>query len=406
MSNPKQTTPVPPRRIVEFTPGGIVSSDSGAAKKPEVSHATPSKNPHEVPIPKIHGKAVAEELLEPQGRSIGVNAKLSIGPDKRTRIDNLGGYHEYKSYPERAKAEDFVFKSLNETTKRKSSTISVDSLPLTSISQPDTEPSNSFLTDIRGFIPDGPTSIAPLVTTTHIFIKDRCCLRSSDKDFPPEILIGGFRTLREVVNDANRRIFFIKQTKGTPWWSIILIIGLIQQKFEFILYDKNGKPTLKVEGRQILFGVYSTANIMYSDGTLIAYIRQSICDGSYKLYDEKDRVVFTLVGPVFACYAPCVFCCCDEEFEILISGSADEVGRIGKYWSKDEFSMNRTCFGVNFPLSMPVRSKAIVLGTAICIRYQYFVKLGNGSVLVPVYLLLFLGVFLYFNCFSLCIGAI
>ncbi|CAG7724692.1 unnamed protein product, partial [Allacma fusca] len=40
-----------------------------------------------------------EELLEPQGRSIGVNAKLSIGPDKRTRIDNLGGYHEYKSYP-------------------------------------------------------------------------------------------------------------------------------------------------------------------------------------------------------------------------------------------------------------------------------------------------------------------
>jgi hypothetical protein len=169
------------------------------------------------------------------------------------------------------------------------------------------------------------------------------------------------------------------------------------------LYDKLGKPAIIVKGSQILFGVYSIANIKYPDGTLVAYIKQSICDGAYKIYDDKDRVIFTLVGPVFACYAPCVFCCCDEEFEILFSGSADEVGRMGRYWGKDEFPDSHPYFGVSFPQSMAVRSKVIILGASICIRYQYFVKLGNGIVLLPLYLtIVFLGFFLYFNCFGFC----
>ena len=96
-------------------------------------------------------------------------------------------------------------------------------------------------------------------------------------------------------------------------------------------------------------------------------MKQTLCDGFYRIYDDKARVIFTIVGPVFACYAPCVFWCCDEEFEILFSGRADEVGRIGKYWEQSEFPHTSDNIGASFPRGMSLRSKSIIFGACITI---------------------------------------
>ena len=81
------------------------------------------------------------------------------------------------------------------------------------------------------------------------------------------------RGLREVVNDENRRIFFIKQTRSTSFLSLLLLWGFFVQFFEFTVIDRNGKPALKISGKEYLFGVH---NVIREHGLGSRLMRQCV----------------------------------------------------------------------------------------------------------------------------------
>lgn len=101
-------------------------------------------------------------------------------------------------------------------------------------------------------------------------------------------------------------------------------------------------------------------------GTLIGSIQQewSIFKPKFSVKDASGVTVLMIEGPF------CTFSMCgDVEFNVLSSDGSTKVGKISKQWSgfvREAFT-DADMFGINFPLDLDVKMKAVMLGACFLI---------------------------------------
>ncbi|XP_023830522.1 phospholipid scramblase 2-like [Salvelinus fontinalis] len=111
-------------------------------------------------------------------------------------------------------------------------------------------------------------------------------------------------------------------------------------------------------------------------GTTIGYVSQdwNPCVPKFSIKGANKETVMKLEGPCFACN-----CCGDVNFELTGKDGGKPIGRISKQWSgllKEVFT-DTDNFGIQFPLDMDVKMKAVLMGACFLIDFMFFEKVGD-----------------------------
>ena len=99
------------------------------------------------------------------------------------------------------------------------------------------------------------------------------------------------------------------------------------------------------------------------------------CWPYYQVRNAAGEIVLLIEVPI--CTLSCV--CGDVDFKIFSKDRAVEVGRISKKWAgaSREFFTDADNFGLNFPVDLDVRVKAVLLGACMLIDYMFFERSSN-----------------------------
>ncbi|KAF7236758.1 Phospholipid scramblase 3 [Varanus komodoensis] len=116
-------------------------------------------------------------------------------------------------------------------------------------------------------------------------------------------------------------------------------------------------------------------------GTTIGFVQQTWhpFTPKFSIQNVEKETVLRVLGPCFACS-----CGGDVNFEVLTVKTRDEsrgVGRIAKQWSGlvQEVFTDTDNFGVQFPMDLDVKIKAVLLGACFLIDFMFFEKTGVGQ---------------------------
>ncbi|KAM9316492.1 phospholipid scramblase 1-like [Gastrophryne carolinensis] len=106
-------------------------------------------------------------------------------------------------------------------------------------------------------------------------------------------------------------------------------------------------------------------------GTTIGYVKQNWHPflPKFTIQNEKEEDVMKIRGP----FVPCS-CCSDVNFELKSLDETSVIGRISKQWTgliKEAFT-DADNFGVQFPMDLDVKMKAVVIGACFLIDFMYF----------------------------------
>uniref|UniRef100_A0A8C3SLX3 Phospholipid scramblase n=1 Tax=Chelydra serpentina TaxID=8475 RepID=A0A8C3SLX3_CHESE len=108
-------------------------------------------------------------------------------------------------------------------------------------------------------------------------------------------------------------------------------------------------------------------------GTPVGYIKQNWhpCLPKFTVQNEAKIDVFKIIGPCVVCS-----CCEDVNFEVKSMDESSVVGRISKQWSgfvREAFT-DADNFGIQFPLDLDVKMKAVMVGACFLIRVRMYFK--------------------------------
>ncbi|KAI4900171.1 hypothetical protein NFI96_023898 [Prochilodus magdalenae] len=113
-------------------------------------------------------------------------------------------------------------------------------------------------------------------------------------------------------------------------------------------------------------------------GTTIGYVSQDWhpCYPKFSIQNPNRETVMKLEGPCLACN-----CCGDVHFELKGKDGGKSIGRISKQWTgllKEVFT-DADNFGIQFPLDMDVKMKAVLMGACFLIDFIFFEKVGDTN---------------------------
>ncbi|KAF1380602.1 hypothetical protein PFLUV_G00165590 [Perca fluviatilis] len=113
-------------------------------------------------------------------------------------------------------------------------------------------------------------------------------------------------------------------------------------------------------------------------GTTIGYVKQDWhpCLPKFSIQGPNKETLMKLEGPCFACN-----CCGDVNFELKSKDGDTPIGRISKQWSgllKEVFT-DADNFGIQFPLDLDVKMKAVLMGACFLIDFMFFEKVGDAN---------------------------
>ncbi|XP_036751728.1 phospholipid scramblase 3 isoform X4 [Manis pentadactyla] len=96
----------------------------------------------------------------------------------------------------------------------------------------------------------------------------------------------------------------------------------------------------------------------------------------FSIQDADRHTVLRVVGPCWTCG-----CGTDTNFEVKTPDESRSVGRISKQWGGllREALTDADDFGLQFPLDLDVRVKAVLLGATFLIDYMFFEKRGGAG---------------------------
>ncbi|XP_051516640.1 phospholipid scramblase 2-like [Myxocyprinus asiaticus] len=113
-------------------------------------------------------------------------------------------------------------------------------------------------------------------------------------------------------------------------------------------------------------------------GTTVGYVKQDWhpCYPKFSIQGSNKETLMKLEGPCLACN-----CCSDVNFELKGKDGGQSIGRISKQWSgllKEVFT-DTDNFGIQFPLDMDVKMKAVLMGACFLIDFMFFEKVGDTN---------------------------
>lgn len=110
-------------------------------------------------------------------------------------------------------------------------------------------------------------------------------------------------------------------------------------------------------------------------GHLIGSVHQnwSLCKPKFSVKDASGETVLQIEGPF------CTFSMCgDVKFRVL-SLEGQKIGKISKQWSgltREAFT-DADMFGINFPMDLDAKMKAVLIGACLLIDFMFFEKSNN-----------------------------
>ncbi|XP_066203429.1 phospholipid scramblase 1-like [Saccopteryx leptura] len=112
-------------------------------------------------------------------------------------------------------------------------------------------------------------------------------------------------------------------------------------------------------------------------GVPVGYVTQTWhpCLPKFTVQNEKREDVLKITGPCLVCS-----CCADIDFEIKSLDEENVVGKISKQWTgfvREAFT-DADNFGIQFPLDLDVKMKAVMIGACFLIDFMFFEK-GGGQ---------------------------
>ncbi|XP_014405292.1 PREDICTED: phospholipid scramblase 3 [Myotis brandtii] len=111
-------------------------------------------------------------------------------------------------------------------------------------------------------------------------------------------------------------------------------------------------------------------------GTTIGHVLQTWHPflPKFSIQDADRLTILRVVGPCWTCG-----CGSDTNFEVKTPDESRSVGRISKQWGGlvQEALTDADDFGLQFPLDLDVRVKAVLLGATFLIDYMFFEKRGG-----------------------------
>ncbi|KAM8897277.1 phospholipid scramblase 2-like [Spinachia spinachia] len=113
-------------------------------------------------------------------------------------------------------------------------------------------------------------------------------------------------------------------------------------------------------------------------GTTIGYVKQDWHPflPNFSIQGPNKETLLKLEGPCFACN-----CCGDVNFELKSKDGDKPIGRISKQWSgllKEVFT-DTDNFGIQFPMDLDVKIKAVLMGACFLIDFMFFEKVGEAN---------------------------
>ncbi|KAM5291838.1 phospholipid scramblase 1-like [Ctenodactylus gundi] len=111
-------------------------------------------------------------------------------------------------------------------------------------------------------------------------------------------------------------------------------------------------------------------------GVPVGYVFQTWhpCLPKFTIQNERRENVLKISGPCIVCS-----CCTDVDFEIKSLDEETVVGKISKQWTgfvKEAFT-DVDNFGIQFPLDLDVKMKAVMLGACFLIDFMFFERTGK-----------------------------
>ncbi|KAL8568321.1 hypothetical protein ACOMHN_040894 [Nucella lapillus] len=92
------------------------------------------------------------------------------------------------------------------------------------------------------------------------------------------------------------------------------------------------------------------------------------CSPKYKVYDNNNQCIFTIIGD-------CCYCKCSDVVFTLFEGDgeAEEVGQIRKHFGgARELCGQANDFTLHMPAQMDIMRKALLFGATFLIDFNYF----------------------------------
>ncbi|XP_075821117.1 phospholipid scramblase 2 [Microtus pennsylvanicus] len=112
-------------------------------------------------------------------------------------------------------------------------------------------------------------------------------------------------------------------------------------------------------------------------GVTIGYVVQTWhpCLPTFTVQNEKNQAVLKIAGPCITCSFGG-----NIDFEIMSLDEKIVIGRISKHWSGflKELLTDVDSFGIQFPLDLDVKMKAVMLGACFLIDFMFF-ETGRGQ---------------------------
>ncbi|XP_033839487.1 phospholipid scramblase 2 [Periophthalmus magnuspinnatus] len=113
-------------------------------------------------------------------------------------------------------------------------------------------------------------------------------------------------------------------------------------------------------------------------GVTVGYVKQDWHPflPKFSIQGPNKETVLRLEGPCFACN-----CCGDVNFELKGKDGDHAIGRISKQWSgllKEVFT-DTDNFGIQFPMDLDVKMKAVLMGACFLIDFMFFEKVGEAN---------------------------
>lgn len=113
-------------------------------------------------------------------------------------------------------------------------------------------------------------------------------------------------------------------------------------------------------------------------GTIIGYVVQewNPCIPILSIQNEMSETILKIRGPCMQ-----FSCCGDVNFKVLSKDESTVVGKISKKWTGllREFFTDADNFGIQFPMDLDVKVKAVLIGACIMVDFLYFEQNSGGK---------------------------
>ncbi|XP_043926049.1 phospholipid scramblase 2-like [Protopterus annectens] len=113
-------------------------------------------------------------------------------------------------------------------------------------------------------------------------------------------------------------------------------------------------------------------------GVTVGYVAQQWhpCLPKFSIQNERKEDMLKITGPCVVCS-----CCSDIDFEVKSLDETSVVGKITKQWTgfvKEAFT-DADNFGIQFPMDLSVKMKAVMLGACFLVDYMFFEQSGGSD---------------------------